>query len=530
MTDHFNVLNPQIAAGNSNDLTSTSLGQVTAYNVIINNGTINNFSYSPSGKAGFSEITEDALRGDPAAIELKKQIKIAKKRPKEKLQLIFNALIDYFKEDDQEQVSTPIQKLESQPKIDFEATLRKAENGSAKEQFILGNMYDEGIGTKPNKVEAIKWYQRAADNDHADAMGNLGLILLEMSDFDQTEKLFKNSLEINRKKFIKNQRKVIICLNRLSYFYLFKYEYKLALPYIDEARDNSAIRADENRLLRVDTLFYYGWYNYHICQYQTSLNLLEQATGILVKIMPVNKIKMAEISNGIGVINTSLGNSEDALRKFKEALSLIKNCESVSVSTRALLEINIAANILQKDKPQPDKAINLIRRTEKLISSSGNLNKMNYALLLMWKGQAYFLAGNPQKALILYQQNLEVLSKIYTENHYRIWESSLDIAKCLSFLGDHQKAIELAQNCFSNLQNQLPVNHNVIMKAHMLIGMCYLKSKDYSMSKRHYLMALDILNVMFDNEHYMFKEIQTSLTEVQKGINRGSENTQSIIG
>lgn len=40
-------------------------------------------------------------------------------------------------------------------------------------QFNLGRMYDEGVGVKQNKEEAVHWYQRAAGLGHADAQNDL---------------------------------------------------------------------------------------------------------------------------------------------------------------------------------------------------------------------------------------------------------------------------------------------------------------------------------------------------------------------
>jgi len=51
-----------------------------------------------------------------------------------------------------------------------------AEQGHASAQLNLGVMYNQGVGVKQNYTEAAKWYQKAADNDNAKAQLNLGIL------------------------------------------------------------------------------------------------------------------------------------------------------------------------------------------------------------------------------------------------------------------------------------------------------------------------------------------------------------------
>ena len=41
-------------------------------------------------------------------------------------------------------------------------------------QFILADMYKNGVGVEPNFEEALKWYRRAAVQGHAKAQFALG--------------------------------------------------------------------------------------------------------------------------------------------------------------------------------------------------------------------------------------------------------------------------------------------------------------------------------------------------------------------
>ena len=51
-----------------------------------------------------------------------------------------------------------------------------ASRGDAKSQYILGLIYDNGLGVPPDLARAATWYRKAAEQGHADAQNNLGLL------------------------------------------------------------------------------------------------------------------------------------------------------------------------------------------------------------------------------------------------------------------------------------------------------------------------------------------------------------------
>lgn len=61
---------------------------------------------------------------------------------------------------------------------DFKAMLAiiqpLAEQGDAISQFLLGGMYEEGLGVKQDYFEAVKWYRKAAEQGDAKAQFIVG--------------------------------------------------------------------------------------------------------------------------------------------------------------------------------------------------------------------------------------------------------------------------------------------------------------------------------------------------------------------
>ena len=54
--------------------------------------------------------------------------------------------------------------------------LAAAEQGAARAQFILGNMYRQGEGVAQDDAEAVRWYRLAAEQGLARAQYSLGLM------------------------------------------------------------------------------------------------------------------------------------------------------------------------------------------------------------------------------------------------------------------------------------------------------------------------------------------------------------------
>lgn len=53
--------------------------------------------------------------------------------------------------------------------------LQKAKDGDAEAQFNLGWCYGTGTGIQQDDKEAMKWYKKAAKQDYASAIRNIGL-------------------------------------------------------------------------------------------------------------------------------------------------------------------------------------------------------------------------------------------------------------------------------------------------------------------------------------------------------------------
>ena len=72
------------------------------------------------------------------------------------------------------QDETPNPTQEEVREKEVRGNIRKAEQGDAKAQSVLGLTYSLGLGVPQDSQEAVKWYRRAAEQGDAGAQSNLG--------------------------------------------------------------------------------------------------------------------------------------------------------------------------------------------------------------------------------------------------------------------------------------------------------------------------------------------------------------------
>ena len=63
--------------------------------------------------------------------------------------------------------------------IDFETTRLLAEQGDAKAQYLLGEMYFKGNNVRQSYAKAMEWFQKAAAQGNSDAKNAIGLSFLK---------------------------------------------------------------------------------------------------------------------------------------------------------------------------------------------------------------------------------------------------------------------------------------------------------------------------------------------------------------
>jgi len=84
-----------------------------------------------------------------------------------------------------------------------------AAQGDAGAQFMIGAMFNEGLGVAQDYVEAVRWYRLAAAQGNADAQHNLGVMFSEgigvAQDFTRAHMWFNLVAVSGDKEAVKNR-------------------------------------------------------------------------------------------------------------------------------------------------------------------------------------------------------------------------------------------------------------------------------------------------------------------------------------
>jgi localization factor PodJL len=83
-------------------------------------------------------------------------------------------VVFFAQENNESQTEATVPVQNEAPPVDLEALKAKAESGDPTAQTELGWVYQKGTGVKPDMKEAVKWFQKAADQDYPAGLSALG--------------------------------------------------------------------------------------------------------------------------------------------------------------------------------------------------------------------------------------------------------------------------------------------------------------------------------------------------------------------
>ncbi len=98
---------------------------------------------------------------------------------------------EHKKEPDQLALSSAYELLQSEPQKAFPVLEGLADKGSLMSMLYLADAYMKGLGTPTDLTAAEKWLMRATDRGSHVAPHQLGLLYLDLKDYEKAEKMFR---------------------------------------------------------------------------------------------------------------------------------------------------------------------------------------------------------------------------------------------------------------------------------------------------------------------------------------------------
>jgi len=153
----------------------------------------------------------------------------------------------------QQEVDTLFKKAEAlfeddKPEEAYKILKQLAEQGDAKAQNSLGNGYQHGFWGEIDLKQAEYWYRKAANQNYAKGIHNLGMLEFLQGNYKQALPFFEKGASLNN----------AASINLLGTYYsegiVFKQDHKKALEYFSKAVDQNNRDAEFN----IGQAYYYG--------------------------------------------------------------------------------------------------------------------------------------------------------------------------------------------------------------------------------------------------------------------------------
>ncbi|MGA6138189.1 tetratricopeptide repeat protein [Acinetobacter dispersus] len=155
----------------------------------------------------------------------------------------------------QQDIDTLFKKAESlfdedKPQEAYNILKKLAEQGNAKSQNSLGNGYQHGFWGEIDLKQAKYWYQKAAGQNYAGGIHNLGMMEFLQGNYKQALPYFEKGASL------KSSESMTLLGTYYSEGIIFEQDYKKALEYFSKAIDVDADNA--SALFNIGQAYYYG--------------------------------------------------------------------------------------------------------------------------------------------------------------------------------------------------------------------------------------------------------------------------------
>lgn len=258
-----------------------------------------------------------------------------------------------------------------------------------------------------------------------------------------------------------------------------------------------------------------GNFNEALKCYETALQLVGPKTLIL---------------NGLGLNFLELGDTEEAMQRFRQAYNIAYCTPSTSTQHREVADsienLGHCLGFLGKFHEAIDK--------HRIVYSIrvNHFGQDNYHAANALCNIGFYLhrIGHYEEELENYQKALSIQKNVFGENHPVVATILDNIGCCLSKLGNHEKAKQ-------SLLQALDIRKRVFHEQHPLVaisldnlGLCYSCSGDIKGSLKNFQESLEIRKECFENEHPLIKlslsHIETCENIISPPID--SESTKEV--
>ena len=322
------------------------------------------------------------------------------------------------------------------------------------EIFRIYLLFGQTLADNCEYILAVKFHETNVEisqdskNYRACLFNKLGILYMQLAEFDKAEVYHQQALEIKEKQLGPNHLNVALTYNNIGLVYRKKGD-----P--DQAKD----------------------------YFQRALEILEKQLG-------PNHVDVARTYNNIGLVYRKKGDLDQAKDYFQRALEIKEKQLGPNHVDVALTYNNIG--LVYYDKGDPDQAKDYFQRALEIREKQLGPNHVDFALLYNNIGLVYCDKGDLDQAKDYFQRALEIQEKQHGPNHVNVALTYNNIGLVYYDKGDLDQANDYYQRALEIQEKQLGPNHVDVARTYNNIGIMYRKKGDLDQAKDYFQRALEI--------------------------------------
>jgi len=285
--------------------------------------------------------------------------------------------------------------------------LRAANNNHPVGQYYLANLYNEKVseGREKYELEALKWYQRAAEQGIAQAQNKIAVAyqngIGRNQNYEAAEKWFRLAIDQNSPAAMSN----------LGSLYVTQGRYSEAEPLLRKAISLTTNAENE------------ATYLYNLARLYFEQGLYVEAESTLLKSMAITEeihglsnLMIVGPLNSLGTLYAKLMRSEEAENMLLRAIEILQ--KNSSTDSQLLSDVLNNLSIVYMDQGNALESEKTIKESIELMKFQKNSDQsIGFATRLVNLARIYIKEQRMVEALPLIIESLELNKELLGENH-----------------------------------------------------------------------------------------------------------------
>ena len=292
--------------------------------------------------------------------------------------------------------------------------------------------------------------------------------------------------------------------------------FEQVLQSFSKQQDKALLPLNEVNLL-LQTHFQLGKIHEKHQDITRAAQLYDDAFDIVNKTSLNNTVEAANLHNALGRIKLKQGQNEEAKDYLNKASQIFKQIGSKDVSgSSQFVENAYMMAVLYGDSGQIDEALSLLESILNQVKNQEQTyeGELDLALVYLSVGNMYISKKNVQKALDYWQHGLELSIKRHGEHSLQGQHYCLGVTQVLLRHELYEQAKKYAEKNLEMVQKLFAENHPKVAEAYLMMGVISFNTQDSNKALECYGKAAEILASYPEQYHDQVSFAYLTISEI----------------